>query len=447
MRWAHPSRHRSRVVCDDLTGLATRATFVNACEAAVMAAHSGRCPALVLVEIDGIAEAYDVGGHTAGDELTKLVAARLAREVGGLGTLARLADHEFAILFDDLLSPAVALDLAYRIVAVVAGPVTLTSQRRAQLNASCGLVTWDVLSGGARAHDLLRGAGLAVRVAKRSGKNGIEVCTSAMMASADERLAIGRDLRQALAEQGLGVCYQPIMDLATGSVKGFEALVRWSHPVHGQVSPAQFVPLAEEFGLINELGRMVLSTATAQVQQWSHEHGVPLAAHVNVSGLDLSDDGFIDTVATCLRKSGLAADRLVLEFTEAAVEPDMLGAVHKVAALHGLGIRVAIDDFGTGSSAVGFLKDMDIDIVKVARSTFEAQDPNRAEDLMRGVIALGQALGVEVFGEGIEAEDDRQRLHAHGCLVGQGYLFSAPMPAPEAADYLRTTLLHAPAGA
>ena len=447
MRWASSSRRRdkdrsgSRELRDDLTGLYTRSSFVERCGEALVATQHGATPALLLVEVDGVAATYDVGGHPAGDELVRLVAHRISREVGSLATVTRLADHEFAVLFHHLPDHAVVLDLAYRIVSSVAGPVTLSSQRHAQLYTSCGIITWETLPPGAQPHDLLRGAGLAVQEARRGGRNGIEVCTSSMLAIADERLAIGRDLRQALAEQGLGVCYQPLVELDTGTVVGFEALVRWTHPVHGTVSPTRFVPLAEEFGLITELGRMVLSTATAQVQQWSESFGVPLTAHVNVSGLDLAADGFLDMVAGCLRECDLDPSQLVLEVTQGAVLPDLETARSQFVALHDLGVRIAIDDFGSGASAVGFLQDLEVDIVKVDRSLFDAEDSQRAENMLRGVIALGQALGVQVYGEGIEDEADRVRLERHGCGTGQGYLFSPPLPPGDAGAYLRAHLV------
>jgi EAL domain-containing protein (putative c-di-GMP-specific phosphodiesterase class I) len=293
---------------------------------------------------------------------------------------------------------------------------------------------------GARAtvDDLLRGAGLAVREARRQGRNSIEVCTAALIAVADETLAIGKDLRQALDQKGLRVCYQPIVELTHGSVIGFEALVRWSHPVHGQISPARFVPVAEEFGLISELGRMVLSTATAQVAQWSSTFRVPLTVHVNVAGVDLTHDSFVGMVEEALQTSGLPGEQLVLEVTEPAIEPALEIARARFASLHDLGVRVALDDFGTGRSALAYLQTLMVDILKVDRSYLDSMEENRAEDLLRGVIGLGQALGMEVYGEGIEDESQRFRLQRHGCTVGQGYLFARPLPAEDAAAYLRT---------
>ena len=217
--------------------------------------------------------------------------------------------------------------------------------------------------------------------------------------------------------------------------------MRWSHPVHGQVSPARFVPVAEEFGLISELGRMVLSTATAQIQKWSSTFRIPLTAHVNVSGVDLANAGFAAMVEECLNTSGLPSEQLVLEVTESAVERQLEVARERFDSLHDLGVRVALDDFGTGRSALSYLQSLAVDILKVDRSYLDSvaqASPARGDDLLRGVVALGQALGIEVYGEGIEDEAQRHRLRRSGCDIGQGYLFARPLPAEDAAAMLRT---------
>jgi EAL domain-containing protein (putative c-di-GMP-specific phosphodiesterase class I)/GGDEF domain-containing protein len=443
MRWGQKSRKRSTApnawqdVRDEVTGLLPYAQFLHQCGDAVTARGEAGEPAVLLVELEGVVEGVAADEHTAADELLRTVASRVAREVGSTGVLARVSDHQLGVLFPTLSAPAVALDLAYRIVSAVSTPVVLTSQRRVQLSSSCGLVTWDSMGASATAADLLRGASLAVREARRAGRNRIEVCSPDLIAVADETLAIGKDLRQALQDQGLRVCYQPLVDLTDGTVIGFEALVRWSHPVHGQVSPSRFVPVAEEFGLISELGRMVLSTATAQIQQWSSTFRVPLTAHVNVSGLDLASDAFVGMVRETLTSSGLPSHQLVLEFTESAVDLSLEVAQSRFQSLHSLGVRVAIDDFGTGRSALAYLQDLDVDILKVDRAYVEADDDQAADDLLRGVIGLGQALGMAVYGEGIEDESQRHRLERNGCHIGQGYLFERPLPAEDAAAYLR----------
>ncbi len=442
MRWGSKSRRTSarggwEDARDDVTGLLTYAAFVTHCADAVGGLIPGCEPAVLVVELEGGAEAAEQDGHAAADEVLRAAAHRTAREVGTSGVVGRMSDRQIGVLIPALTTPAVALDLAYRITSAFAPPVVLGNQRRVQLSSSCGLVTWDSMGARATVDDLIRGAGLAVREARRGGRNRIEVCTAELIAVADETLAIGKDLRKALDENGLRVCYQPIVDLTHGSVLGFEALVRWSHPVHGHVSPARFVPVAEEFGLISELGRMVLSTATAQVAQWSSTFRIPLDVHVNVSGLDLVHPGFLTTVEEALTTSGLRNEQLVLEVTESAVEPALDIARQRFASLHEIGVRVALDDFGTGRSALAYLQSLPVDILKVDRSYLDSVDEQRAEDLLRGVIALGQALGMEVYGEGVEDEDQRLRLVRQKCHIGQGYLFARPLPMEDAAAYLR----------
>ena len=322
---------------DEVTGLLTYAPFLHLCADALTGSSGTGRAALLLVDIEGIAEAAAGEDHSAADRLLQLMAGRVEREVGSHGVLARTSDHQLGVLFDDLSGSAAALDLAYRVSALITAPVTLDSGRRVQLSASCGLASHEALPSRPTATDLFRGAGLAVREAHRLGHNHIEVCTPELISIADETIAIGKDLRQALQDKGLRVCYQPLVDLTHGSVLGFEALVRWSHPVHGHVSPSRFVPVAEEFGLISEMGRMVMSTASAQVQRWSETFNIPLAAHVNVSGLDLANDNFVGMVEACLVASSLPAEQLVIEVTEATVAPDLDTAAARFESLHDLG--------------------------------------------------------------------------------------------------------------
>ena len=423
--------------------LASHATLKAVCDRALGAVPDGVTPALLVIDVDGVEEVTESGGIAARDELLAVIVQRLTAVIGEGLLVARLGDHEFAVFFDDLPETRTGFDLAQRVISTVAKPVFLTSQRRAALSVSCGLAVHDVIGSDAGPDELLRAADLAMREAKRAGRNRVEVCTEELIVTADERLSIGQDLRQALADRGLGVSYQPLVDIRDGSLIGFEALVRWRHPVHGQVSPARFVPLAEEFGLITELGRLVLSTATAQVQQWAAVVGLPLTVHVNVSALDLAADGFVEMVSQSLAESQLSPPQLVLELTESEVIRDLDGAREKLAALHDLGVRVAVDDFGGGSSGMSYLQQLSVDILKVEQPAEDAVDSQRSDDLLRGVIAFGKAMGMQVFGEGIEDEHQRQRLLEHGCTVGQGYLFSHPLTPEDAGAYLRTEVLTA----
>ncbi|MGZ4436619.1 MAG: putative bifunctional diguanylate cyclase/phosphodiesterase [Nocardioidaceae bacterium] len=427
----------------DADGLASPSTLVAACTQALGAQADGANPALLVLDVEGVGTTTEQGGIAAREELLSVIVQRLRVVVGTSLLVARLGDHEFAVLLEDLRDPRVALDLAHRIVSTVAKPVFLTSQRRAALVVSCGIAAHDVIGQGAGPGELLRAADLAMREAKRAGNNRVEVCTAELIVTADERLSIGQDLRQALADRGLGVSYQPLVDIRDGSLIGFEALVRWSHPVHGPISPDRFVPLAEEFGLITEIGALVLTTATAQVQQWAAAVGLPLTVHVNVSAVDLAADGFVEMVGAALAESQLSPPQLVLELTESEIVRDLDTAGERLAQLHDLGVRVAVDDFGSGKSGMGYLQQLAVDILKVEESSGDGVDSRRADDLLRGVIAFGKALGMQVFGERIEDQEQRDRLLEHGCTVGQGYLFSRPLTPEDAGAYLRTEVLTA----
>jgi predicted signal transduction protein with EAL and GGDEF domain len=421
---------------DASPGPVDQAAFGLACGEAVATRAEGRVPGLIVLRVDRGGD-VEPRALTGDDELAAVVHQRLAGVLPGDCLLGRLGDYEYGVLLPGSPDLDWATELCRRLVSMVGKPVFLTSQRLVQLSASCGLATISMLPEQATADDLFRAAHLAMGEARRAGRNRVEVCTGELIAMADERLAIGQDLRRALDEQGLAVSYQPLVDLRDEAVIGFEALVRWSHPVHGQVPPDEFVAVAEEFGMITELGHLVLSTATAQVQQWSAALEIPLMVHVNMSGGDGGAADVVETGAACLSLSGLPAKQLVLELTESAVAPDMESVREKLEALHGLGIRVAMDDFGVSRALVPHLQTLPVDILKVDRALIDDPDAPNADGLLHGVIALGQALGMEVYGEGIEDEPQRERLVLHGCTVGQGYLFAPPMTPGDAAAFLR----------
>lgn len=451
MRWGQKSDSRNtaatlrRQATDPVTGLLNYAAFLNECSAALTAFVGDGSPArpsVLLVDLDGVTAAVEGEDDSAADEVIRLTAGRIEREVGSLGMVARSSDRQVGVLFPHLPDPAVALDMAYRIVAAISSPLALTSGRRVQISASCGLALREVVSAGAGAIDLLRASGLAVREARRGGRNRIEVCTPEVIASADETLVIGKDLRQALQEKALRVYYQPLVKLSDGVIVGFEALVRWNHPVHGEVPPSRFVMIAEQVGLISELGRTVLSTASAQVQEWSSTFGIPLDIHVNVSSADLTEDSFVTTVRESVAASGLAPTHLVLEVTEGAVKPELDIARVRFDALHELTVRIALDDFTTGRSTLGYLESLRVDILKVDRFHLDSPDNQKdsyppGPDMLRDAIGVGRSLGMKVYGEGIENEEERERLRHEGCEIGQGYLFARPLPAEEATALLR----------
>lgn len=435
-----------RYTPDEVTGLMSRPGLLARAQSAVAAIPSGGRPALIVVEVDGVDTVRDGVGLAEADELVRVLATRCAREVGDRPCVARIGDQQFAILYEDDHDPGSVIDTAYRLRAALAAPVTLTSQHQVLPSSSCGVVAGETVAAMVDADTFLRGAYLALRDARRAGHNQIEVCSREMIAVDDDRRIIGRDLRDALAGHGLDVCYQPIVDLRTRATIGFEALVRWSHPVHGQVSPDRFVPLAEEFGLISDLGRAVLSTAAAQVQQWSTTFGRAFDLHVNVSGIDLTSPGYVEGVTQCLAGSALPPAQLVLEVTESTVLPELENVQRRISALHEIGVRVAMDDYATSRTAPAYLQALDVDIVKVQRALIEPGASWRTDHLLAGVVSMAAGMGVHVYGEGIEDELQRERLVRHGCRVGQGYLFSEPLRPEAATAHLRSEQLSADDG-
>jgi EAL domain-containing protein (putative c-di-GMP-specific phosphodiesterase class I) len=390
--------------------LAGRADLVTVASAAM--AH-GRRTAVVAFE------AEPARGASV-KSLSRAVAERCARELDDHATLGRLGGLLFAVVLVDYDDEAAVLDLAYRLRTAVA------------TRTWCGVATDTVLPPLANGEQLLGAGLLALTSAREAGDGHIDVCTPGHLAADRERRALGRDLGVALDEQGLEVNYQPIVNLQNGAVTGFEALVRWTHPEHGPIPAAEFVAVAEELGLIIELGTRVLSRATTQAQRWSAGNAMPIAIHVNVSGPELVDPRFVTRVRDSLRLSELPAEQLVVEFPAAVVERHLDIARAVCADLRRLGVRVAVEDVDPRSSLATDLATLDVAILKVDR-----RDLTSPED----AFALAGARGIAVYGEGIEDEAHRRRLLRYGCHVGQGYLFSRPLAAIEAERYLQAHLL------
>jgi EAL domain-containing protein (putative c-di-GMP-specific phosphodiesterase class I) len=287
---------------------------------------------------------------------------------------------------------------------------------------------------GQSAGELLRNADMAMYRAKSSGGNRFEIFEPRMHEAALTRLELKADLERAFAADELDLHYQPLVDLASGRTVAFEALLRWNHPARGFVPPIEFIPIAEETGLINDIGRWALQRACRQVRAW--QVGVPgnahLAINVNLSARQILQPLFREEVAQALLESGVQPGQLVLEITEGTLLEDVEGVSARLADLRAMGIRIAIDDFGTGFSSLGYLQRFPADELKVAREFVDevVRDPRRAR-LVEAIVALAHSLEMTTVAEGIEEPEQRQRLHELGCLVGQGYLFSRPVPATD----------------
>jgi diguanylate cyclase (GGDEF)-like protein len=395
---------------DSLTGLPNRSLLEQRIAEALAAGE----PAMVaFLDLDDFKQVNDSLGHAAGDRLLEICAERLRNALRADDTVARLGGDEFAILAFGTGEPDVVVE---RLFEVLSEPVMLEG-KRLHLRASVGVATT------ASGDDLLRNADLAMYAAKATGTNRYAVFTDDMHVHALARLDRREQLERAIENEELVLHYQPIVDLDLGRNAGFEALVRWQHPTRGLLGPGEFIPLAEETGLIVPLGRWVLREACRQATAWA---GAPYLS-VNVAGAQLEQPGFVEEVASALRDGGLVAERLVLEVTESSLVGDL--EAERLQALRRLGVRLAIDDFGTGYSSLSYLRKFPMDVLKIDRSF--TRDACEDSALLEAIVAMGESLGLVLVPEGIEEPEQADALRALGCRLGQGYLFGKPVPAEQ----------------
>ncbi|GAA0281684.1 bifunctional diguanylate cyclase/phosphodiesterase [Cryptosporangium japonicum] len=443
---------------DALTGLANRVELNRALDealllrAATMAAagdEGAPTVAVLLIDLDGFKPVNDTYGHECGDALLVTVARLLERNVLGVDTVARIGGDEFVVVLGGITRESDAVAVAERMLRALRAPLRLP-QAEVRVGASIGIALADDEAG---AVELIRRADHAMYRAKREGRNRWSSYTTGYGPGAPDgrteaeiaAAALEDDLRVALATgRGLSVVYQPIVLLEDRSLWGFEALMRWTHPTRGPVSPAEFVPIAERTGIIHELGRWVLGHACRQVAEW--QQSVPddkrFSVSVNLSARDLDQPRVVDIVLETIATAGLDAEHLVLEVTESAlVDPDL--AIPALSRLSEAGIRIAIDDFGTGYSSLQYLTQMPVDILKLDRSFVSRLDgtPQRAA-IAEAVVRLSQTLHLGTVAEGVETEEQAAELVALGYRKGQGYLFSKPLGADEVAAKLITISSH-----
>jgi diguanylate cyclase (GGDEF)-like protein/PAS domain S-box-containing protein len=423
---------------DPLTDLANRALFTERVAAALVRRgdSSTETVAVLLLDLDDFKTVNDSLGHAAGDELLIAVAARLRSCVRPGDTRARLAGDEFAILLDDLDDERAAVAVAKRVGARLEAPFEIEEMEIA-VRASIGISLGQTPD--ARPDDLMRDADVAMYEAKARGKGGFQVFEPHMRHAVVKRMELKADLRHALERGELHVHYQPYGKLADESIAGAEALLRWEHAERGLIPPLDFIPLAEEMGLIVPIGRWVLRTACAQAVDWGRrfpELG-PLTLSVNVSARQLQDRTFVGEVAEILTEHGLSPERVVLELTESSLVEDPDQAVRRLEELRELGIRLAIDDFGTGYSSLGYLQRYPIEILKVHRA-FVSELGRHPEEpaLAKAIVQLAQHLGMQTIAEGVEDGAQVDALRALGCGYAQGFHFSQPLPGDEFATLL-----------
>jgi diguanylate cyclase (GGDEF)-like protein/PAS domain S-box-containing protein len=432
-RVALESELRVRASHDPLTGLANRSLFVDRVDHAFdRRQEHGQPIAVIFLDLDDFKSINDSLGHVVGDFLLKMTGERLEKCVRPGDTVARWGGDEFALLLENAEGSA-AEAIVQRIIAELGRPYRILDQEVLS-RASVGVA---VTVGNENAEDLLIGADVAMYVAKSRGKSRYEFFEAEMREAAVERSALRTDLEWALRRDELVIHYQPIVDLPDGTLKGFEALVRWNHPTRGQLLPSQWITLAEDSGLINSIGRWVIGTACHQAAIWQHTHGLDLTIAVNVSARQLQGPGLVDEIAAALEASSLDANALVLEITESATVEDTEGVIARLESLKSLGVGLSIDDFGTGHSSLTYLRRYPVDYLKVDRS-FVAEVVTNPEDLaiVASVINLGHSLGLKVVAEGVETAEQLEKLCQMGCDQSQGFIWSRPAGEEDVSHWL-----------
>jgi diguanylate cyclase (GGDEF)-like protein len=413
---------------DSLTGLPNRAMFTQLLKAEIESSNQrdGHMFAVLFLDLDRFKNINDSLGHTHGDLLLVAFAERLERTLRPIDTLARFGGDEFAILLSGMTDATDAVRVAKRISDELSEPFVL-DKNSAFATASIGIALSS--SGYDRADDILRDADIAMYRAKENGKARYEVFDHGMHARAVSRLQLESDLRLAIEQKEFCVYYQPIVCLQTGRLAGFEALVRWNHPRRGLVEPADFIPVAEETGLIVPIGEWVLNEACAQVRQWqidspSHRS---LSLSVNLSARQVAQAHLLDRIKEALENSKLNPHCLKLEITESVVMENAEAAALMFKQLRSLGVQLSIDDFGTGYSSLSYLHRFPLNYLKIDRSFVMRLTTDNDNAIVRTISTLARNLGMEVIAEGIETEEQHQQLKMLGCEYGQGYLFSRPV--------------------
>jgi len=425
---------------DEMTGLPNRTMFGQLVGRAIESAHRyGRSFAVLFIDLDRFKIINDSLGHEAGDALLKEMASRFRQCLRGSDVVARLGGDEFVVLVDEVGEASQAAAVARHILSAALKPVPIKGQE-CRVTASVGIALCpqdaeDVQS-------LMKNADMAMYLAKEEGKNNFQFYSKEIRALSVERMTLESNLSKALERRELSLHYQAKVSIRTGEIKGVEALLRWWNRDLGAVSPAKFVPLAEDTGLIVPIGKWVLQTACAQAVAWQRAGLAPVCMAVNISPRQFADPDLLDDIASVLKATGMDPRLLELEITESMVMHNVEQAVRKLNAIKELGVRLAIDDFGTGYSSLAQLKRFPIDTLKVDRS-FIREIPNNDEDkaITEAIIAMGRTLGVTVVAEGVETAEQQAFLSSHACDEMQGYYFSRPSHPEQFADLLR---LHTP---
>jgi diguanylate cyclase (GGDEF)-like protein/PAS domain S-box-containing protein len=429
--------HASRLAhYDSLTGLANRFQMSQSLEKILNARQEEhRACSVFLLDLDRFKQVNDTLGHPAGDALLKQVAQRLTAAVSDLGRVGRLGGDEFEVIIPGRLPRAEFAHLAQRIIESLSRPYEIDGHR-VVIGASVGIATSP--DDGVTSEAIIRNADLALYAAKDNGRGCYHFFAPDLHSDAEERRQLEHDLRDAIASGGLELYYQPVVQTTTEKITGFEALLRWDHPTKGPMEPARFVPIAEDAGLIAQIGEWALRTACYDLATWPESVRVA----VNVSPLQFANPALPAIVTSALASAGIKPERLELEITESVFLNDSEGTEAMFAALKGIGVRLALDDFGTGYSALGYLKKAPFDKIKIDQSFVRGATiaGSRNGAIISSIVSLAEALGMETTAEGVETLDELDLVRILGCSHVQGFIYEKPLSSADAAQRLQTGL-------
>ena len=433
---AHAQRVEYLAYHDGLTGLPNRSMFSKLLTKSISEAQRHNTQlAVAFLDLDRFKQINDTLGHEAGDQLLQKVALRLRECVRESDTVARLGGDEFVVLLPDLADEKHAAMVAHKILSQIARDFTLIGQNF-RVTASIGISTYP--QDGLDEQTLTKNADIAMYQAKAEGKNNFQFYSEKLNAHSLERLALESSLRHALERNEFVLYYQAKRDIASGRITGMEALLRWEHPDLGTVGPREFIPIAEETGLIVPIGRWVLKTACMQSVEWRKQGLPPLITAVNLTPRQFCDESLLTDVTSILKVTGMDPRLLELEITEGLLIHDVDNTLRILAGLKALGVRIAVDDFGTGYSSLAMLHRFPLDTIKIDRSFMrEIVGTPRDTGLADALIAMGKSLSLTVVAQGVETREQAEHLRLHECNELQGFYFKKPLPADEF-----TRLLH-----
>jgi len=411
---------------DPLTGLANREQFLQQLQKTLaVCERGGGTVALLVVDLDRFGALHETHGPAVAEQILLQTARRLTGTIRASDTVARLERDTFAIMQVGTAQASDTATLADRILTEMSLPF-LVDEHPVTLTASIGIALYP--SDATKAPDLLRHASRALRQAKQDGRARWRLFELRMDLQTRRKRSLESDLHAALNAGQFSLNYQPFISICSGDITGYEALLRWDHPQRGRIPPSDFIPLAEECGLIVPIGIWVLETACAEAASWDE----PAIISVNLSPAQFIHPGIVDTVAEVLRQTGLPPWRLELEITESTLMDDTRNALRVLTALKALGVRIAMDDFGTGYSSLSYLRKFPFDKIKIDRSFLsDVENDTEAEIIVHAIIAMSRSLRLDVTAEGVETQPQLDMLQAHGCTFAQGYLLGRPCPADQ----------------